>query len=337
MKVRNTVILILIITLFCAVPLLAQQGVNKVGTSGAQFLKLGVGAKYAALGDAAVANVNDGYALYWNPAAMGALKKSYLEFTNIKWVEDVNLNYFAYAKPTDYGSFGVAITAMSSGDIEITTVDNPNGSGDFYSATSYAISLGYARQMTDFFSVGFNAKYVTEKISEETASGIAFDFGTILYTGYRNLRVGMNISNLGPEMEFSGPELNFNFNPSPGNDSYDNAEGAYTVSSYDLPLLFRIGAAYDFAYSENSRLTMSVSATDPSDNEQHGSIGAEAAFHETFFLRGGWKINTEEESVSLGGGLNLKVWEATDLTVNYAWADFGRLSTVHRFSFGFRF
>ncbi len=334
---RKFKLIIVVAVAFFAASSLQADEFSKVGTSGAQFLKIGVGARYTAMGEAAVANVGDAYALYWNPAALGGLTQSHLEFTTIAYVSGVNLNYVAFAKPLSFGSIGGAVTALTSGDMEITTVDQPDGTGRMFSASSYAISLGFARQWTEFFSFGLSAKYITERISEERASGIAFDFGTLLQPGYRNLRIGMNISNLGPEMKYSGPELNFNYNPSGDNESYDNTKGVLDVDSYDLPLVFRIGAAYDIQYSPSTRLTLSVEARDPSDNDQQGSFGAEAAFQETFFLRGGWQLNQEEQSVSVGAGVALKVWNATDLSMNYAFADFGRLNSVHRFSLGLRF
>ncbi len=310
---------------------------SKIGTAGAQFLKIGVGARYTAMGEASVADVDDGYALYWNPAALGTLTQSHLEFTTISYISDVSLNYVSFAKPLAFGSIGASVTALTSGDMEITTIEQPDGTGKMFSASSYAIAVGYARRWTEFFSFGLSAKYVTERISEERASGIAFDFGTMLHPGYRNLRIGMNISNLGPELKYSGPELNFNYNPTEDNNSFDDAKGVLNVDSYDLPLVFRIGAAYDLQYSPSTRMTLSVEARDPSDSEQQGSFGAELAFQETFFLRGGWKLNYEEQSATVGAGLNLKVWSGTDMSMNYAFADFGRLSSVHRFSLGLRF
>lgn len=315
----------------------AGASLSKVGTAGAQFLKLGMGAKYTAMGEASVATVCDGYALYWNPAAMGELSQSYLEFTNTNWIDDVALNYIAYVRPTRLGAIGLSATVLSSGDMEVTTVEQPDGTGRLFSATSYALTAGYAKQMTDFFSVGMNVKYVAERISEERASGIAFDFGTMLRPGYRNLRIGMNISNLGPQLKFSGTELNFRYNPSPDNANYDKTKGQLSVDSYELPLVFRIGAAYDLQYSKNTRMTVAVEAHDPSDNYQQGAIGTEVAFFEKVFLRGGYKFNYEEENITFGAGLNLKIWSHTDLGVNYAWADFGRLSSVQRISVGLRF
>lgn len=315
----------------------AGTSLSKVGTAGAQFLKLGMGARYTAMGEASVATVNDGYALYWNPAAMGELSKSYFEFSNTSWISDVTLNYIAYVKPTRLGAIGVSATVLSSGDMEITTIDQPDGTGRTFSSSSYALTLGYAKQMTDFFSVGMNFKYINERISEERASGVAFDFGTMLRPGYRNLRIGMNISNLGPELEFRGTELNFRYNPSPDNENYDKTKGELSVEPYELPLVFRIGAAYDFQYSRDTRMTIAVEAHDPSDNYQQGAIGTEVAFFEKVFVRGGYKINYEEENITFGAGLNLTVWQHTDLGVNYSWADFGRLSSVQRISIGLRF
>jgi opacity protein-like surface antigen len=330
-------LLLSVAVLLPASPGLDAGELSKVGSVGAQFLKVGVGARYTALGDAAVATVSDGYSLYWNPGALGRLNYSYLEFTNTQWIEGVQLNFASYSRPTDFGTFGVAVTSLTSGDIEMTTIEQPDGTGDFYSTSSYAITLGYARQLTDFFSVGVAGKYVTERISEENAQGMAFDVGTVLYPGYRNLRIGMAITNLGPELKFSGPELNFNYDPSPENSSYDPAKAVRAVDGYDLPLMFRIGVAYDIQYGEFTRVTLAAEARDPADNDQQGSLGTEVAFSEQFFLRGGWKFNYAEESWTVGGGMNLPVWDNTDLTLNYAWADFGRLENVHRFSFGFRF
>ncbi len=315
----------------------AGNSLSKVGTAGAQFLKLGVGARYTAMGEASVASVDDGYALYWNPAAMGGLSKAHLEFTNTSWIENVTLNHIAYVSPTRFGSFGISATVLSSGDMEITTIDQPDGTGRWFSATSYALTVGYARQMTDFFAFGMNVKYVAERISEERASGLAFDFGTMLRPGYRNLRIGMNISNLGPQLKFSGTELDFRYNPSPDNVNNDQAKGQLSVDSYELPLVFRIGAAYDLQYSRNTRVTFAVEAHDPSDNYQQGALGTELAFYDRFFVRGGYKINYEEEDFTFGAGLSMKIWQHTDLDVNYAWADFGRLSSVQRISIGLRF
>lgn len=311
---------------------------SRVGTIGAQFLKIGMGARYVAMGEASVACVNDAYAMYWNPAALTEVSSSNLSFTNVDWVSDVQLNHASFAKAfNEYSAFGVSLTALSMGDMEVTTVEQPEGTGETFTASSYALSLGYAHQLTDRFSAGISGKYVWERISEERASGFAFDFGTLFYTGFRSLRVGMNISNLGPEMKLEGPELDAYYNPQPTNQNYDNVKAKLFVDPYDLPLTFRFGVSYDVVDAPESKFTVTMEAKHPNDNVQQASFGGEYLWKETFSLRGGYKFNYEEEGLTLGGGVKVKTGKNTKLDVSYAWADFSRLSSVHRFSLGFEF
>ncbi len=311
---------------------------SRVGTAGAQFLKIGMGARYVAMGEASVACVNDAYAMYWNPAALTEISSSNLSLTNVDWISDVQLNHASFARSLgEYSAFGVSVTALSMGDIEVTTVQEPEGTGETFTASSYALSLGYARKLTDRFSVGISGKYIWERISEERASGFAFDFGTLFYTGFKSLRVGMNISNLGPEMKLEGPELDAYYNPEPNNPNYDNVKAKLTVDPYDLPLTFRFGVAYDLVDSPESKFTLTMEAKHPNDNVQQASLGGEYRWKETFSLRGGYKLNYEEEGLTLGAGMKFNAGKNTKLDISYAWADFSRLSSVHRFSLGFEF
>jgi hypothetical protein len=311
---------------------------SKVGTAGAQFLKVGMGARYVGMGEASVACVNDAYAMYWNPAGLTGLSSANLSLTNVDWIGDVQLNHVSLGKPLgDYSAFGVSVTALSMGEMEVTTVEEPEGTGETFTASSYCLSLGYARKMTDRFSVGLSGKYVWERISEERASGFAFDFGTLFYTGFRSLRMGMNIANLGPEMKMEGPELSAYLDPQPENPNNDDVKSKLAVDPYDLPLTFRFGMAYDVIESPESRLTVSLEAKHPNDNTQQASLGGEYLWKELFSLRAGYKFNYEEEGLTFGGGVKLKAGEKTNLDINYAWADFSRLQSVHRFSLGFEF
>jgi hypothetical protein len=304
---------------------------SRVGTVGAQFLKIGMGARYVAMGEASIACVNDAYAMYWNPAALTEITGSNLSLTNVDWILDVQLNHASFGKSLDpYSAFGVSITALTMGNMEITTVEEPEGTGETFTSSSYALTLGYARRLTDRFSAGVSGKYIWEGISEERASGFAFDFGTLFYTGFRSLRIGMNISNLGPELKLEGPELDTYHNPQPGNPNYDDVQAKLAVDPYDLPLTFRVD-------SPESRFTVTAEAKHPSDNVQQASLGGEYQWKEMFSLRGGYKLNYEEEGLTLGGGVKVNVGKNTEMDISYAWADFSHLSSVHRFSLGFDF
>ncbi len=318
--------LLLILLIFCLTSPARSGEFSRVGTAGAQFLKIGMGARYVAMGEASVACVNDAYAMYWNPAALTEISSSNLVLTNVDWISDVQLNHASFGRSVDeYSALGISLTALTMGNMEVTTIEEPEGTGETFTASSYALAVGYARKFTDRFSAGISGKYIWERLSEETASGLAFDFGTLFLTGFRNLRIGMNISNLGPEMKLEGPELNYSHNTK------------LQVDPYDLPLTFRFGMAYDFIDSPESRFTVTAEAKHPNDNVQQASFGGEYLWKDIFSLRGGYKFNYEEEGLTLGGGMKLKTGKDTKLDISYAWADFSRLSSVHRFSLGFEF
>ncbi len=303
--------------------------ISKAGSAGAQFLKIGVGPKYQAMGDASTATVNDVYAAYWNPAGLAYIDRSEVSFTNVNWVLDINLNYVALAHYfEEIGTFGVSASVLSMGDQEITTIDNQNGTGDYYSATSYAVAVSYARMLNDRFSFGGSVKYVGERIHNESASGFAFDFGTQLHTGFKSLRLGMSITNLGPELDFNGPDLAV---------SSGQTGAELKTTAYDLPMTFRFGLAYDVETGANSKVTLTSELAHPNDNVQQGAFGAEFGLSEQYFLRGGYKLNHDEAGLTLGGGVRTAVSSETRLLVDYAWQDYGRLNNTHRFSVGFTF
>ena len=105
----------------------------------------------------------------------------------------------------------------------------------------------------------------------------------------------------------------------------------------DLPLTFRLGVAYDFVNDKQNRLTTVLEAKHPNDNQQQASVGAEYSYQEKYFLRGGYKLNYEEQGLTFGGGVHAPLGDRTVLSIDYAWSDFGRLESVHRFSVGFNF
>jgi len=328
---------IILAVVLIAAPLFADE-FSRSGTAGAQFLKIGVGARYNALGEASVATVDNVYGMYWNPAALTYVESNEVAFTHVSYLLDVSLNYVAYAKLIEnIGVLGASVTVLSMNDQEITTIDEPDGTGETYSVSSFALQMSYARQLTEQFSFGLSFKYVGEQIYQEKANGVAFDFGTMLYTGFKSLRMGMNISNIGSDMQFDGPDLNVAYNPDENDEQADDFTSRLKVDPYDMPLTFRVGVAYDFEFKNDLMLTMAVEAKHPNDNVQQGSIGSEFNWMNSYFLRAGYKFNYEEEGLSLGGGLRTDLTDNTGLFLDYAWVDFGRLNSVHRFSASIEF
>jgi hypothetical protein len=309
-----------------------------IGTSGAQFLKIGVGSRYLAMGEASVANVGDVYSMYWNPAGLSQIERTSAAFTSVSWIADLNMNYFGLAtRVGDQGVLGASFSALTAPELEITTFEDQDGTGNFYTASSFAIGLSYARQLTARVSLGGSIKYIEERIHLDRASGVGLDFGTLIYTGYESLRLGMSISNMGSRMSFSGPSLDINYDPEQGQGANGTIPASVKTTGYSLPLTFRFGMAYDLSFGERAVMTITADLKHPNDNIQQGGIGAEMAFSERYFLRGGYKINYEEENFGFGGGLQTGLGKQTKLQLDYSWSDFGRLESAQRISVGLTF
>lgn len=313
----------------------ASAAFSKAGTAGAQFLKIGVGSRYQGMGEASVAVSSDVYSMYWNPAGLVQIENSAISFTNVNWLLDIDLNYVGYARNfEDVGVFGVSAMILSMDEQEIRTFEAQDGTGQTYGASSYAVGLSFARHLTAKFAFGASVKYIGEKIDFVESRGVAVDFGTMLYTGFNSLRLGMSITNMGPEMRFSGSNLEVSYNPG---QTGSDVLAELRATGYDLPLAFRVGVAYDFIFGPQSVLTVSAEMKHPNDHEQQGALGAEFGFDNRYFLRGGYKLNYDEETLAFGGGLNLPLGGQSSLLVDYSWQDFGRLESAQRFSVGFTF
>ncbi|MBI5267734.1 MAG: PorV/PorQ family protein [candidate division Zixibacteria bacterium] len=311
---------------------------TKVGSAGAQFLKIGVGSRYQAMGDAGSATVSDVYAMYWNPAGLVGVENNAVSFTNVNYLMDIELNYFAYAKNFEgVGVFGASATVLSMGKQDIYDFANQEGTGRQYSASSFAIGVSYARQLTSSFAFGGTARYIGERIHLEKSNGYALDFGTMLWTGFRTLRLGLAITNMGPQLEFSGPDLIVPYDEQYNQGTPNSIDASVKVSPYSLPMAFRMGVAYDVPVGPKSTVTLAADLRNPNDNVQQGSLGAEFAYNNQFFLRGGYRLNSAEEKMSVGAGLTTPVTRKSKLSIDYAWQDFGRLNSTQRFSVGFLF
>lgn len=307
---------------------------GKTGSVGAQFLKIAVGSRYQGMGEASVAIVDDAYSLYWNPAGLASIEGSNITFTNVNWMTDIALNYVSFGtRIEDFGTIGFSATMLTMGDMEVTTVEEPEGTGEQFGASSFALTGGYATNLTHRLAFGIAVKYVYEKIYNESAGGFAFDFGTQLRTGFKSLRIGMNIANMGAQLKFSGPDLMGPLDINAG----ANPTGTANVEDYELPLTFRLGMAFDLLDRADSRWTVAVEAKHPNDNDQQASLGNEYGYQDKYFLRAGYKFNYDEQGLTLGAGFRSKMGEQTALIIDYAWSDFDNLESVHRFSVGFNF
>ena len=312
---------------------------QRTGTSSAVFLKLIPDARTAALGGAHAGIYGDVSSLYWNPAGIAAINGVGITFTTVNLFAGISYNFMGVTFPLGSGStLGIQSTYLNSGEMEETTLAEPEGTGRTFNTASYAVGISYARYMTDHLMTGITVKYIREDIWLTKAQSFAFDLGTVLETGVMGMRLGMSLTNLGPNMSLSGDNLGVN-----------TTRGRILIpadvatESWAIPVSFRVGLALDllgpespFGVSETNTLTMLADFNDNADTFSRGNFGLEYNWNQLISLRGGYYLNYDEVNLSYGAGLKYG-GNAYDIIVDYAVVDFGRLELVNQFDISLLF
>ena len=336
-KMRKLVFLVYILLLACAVGHAQVADVSKVGITAAPFLEIGVGARAISMGGAFVATADDASALYWNPAGIARCSQMQFMFMNSNWIADMKFNYAGVSFPVgSLGSMGAFITALNYGDMAVRTVDQPEGTGEIFSAADLAVGISYSRALTDRFSIGFNAKYIHQNIWHERANGMAIDLGTLFVTGLHGLRIGASLLNFGTDMRMEGKDLLVFYDVDPyilGNN--DRTPANLQTAKWPLPLIFQLGLAMDVVKNEMNLLTVAVDAVHPYDNTESLNIGAEYTFRSMFSFRAGFRdlfLRDGEQGPTFGVGFNNRFLGNFGIRIDYAYADFGRLDNAQHLS-----
>jgi len=336
-----------IICIFIFMATLSQTGLggslSKSGTTAGQFLKIPVGARAIGMGGAYVALSDDASAIFWNPGGLANISgNGTVSFVHTKWLAETSFNFaVAVINIDNFGSLGISFTSLSMPDMEVRDEFNPEGTGEFFSAGDLALGLSYARKLTDRFSFGLTVKYVHQQIWHMTAYTMSFDVGIMFQTDLDWLVLGISASNFGPKIQYTGKDIfvNYDFNPDEWGDS-ENIFANLQTDEWELPLMFRVGLAFQMVESENHRLVSSVEARHPNDNTENISVGLEYGFLNKFFLRAGYQSLFEENSekgLTAGAGFVYYLSPTSPLKLDYAYADWNRLTQVHRFSIEIQF
>ncbi len=315
--------------------------VTKRGTTAADFLTIPVGARATAMGNAITASVDDATSVYWNPAGLASMDKGAVTLEYAEWLVGVDFNFLSVSVPVRNGAFAIGLTSMRTPEMDVTTVEQQNGTGETFTAGSYALAASYARKLTDKFSIGGSAKVINERIWNSSATGFAIDVGTMFETPFQGIRLGAAITNFGSKMQIGGDDLLIAVDIDPNNEgNNESARGSLNTDQFDLPLTMRIGLAGEVFQNEYGRLTLAIDALNPNNSEQYINVGAELAmFGDLVMLRGGYSeilLSDPLRSVSLGGGLRYG-FGSLAFAVDYAFESLAYFGGVNRFTFALLF
>lgn len=333
LDMKKSIHVMLMIFLVSA-PMWAKVINDKVGTAGFQFLKIGVGARNTALGGANIANPDGATAMFWNPAGICLDHKINTVLFHNNWIATINHNFIGFTLPfTDNDFIAASVNYITMDDMEETTLEQPQGTGIFFSASDYAATATYGRRITDRFMAAISVKYINETIWDMVSDGWAFDVGFIY--NYQRLHLGMSFTNFGVNKQISGDQLEFEYQIYP---DYKNDEVLlnYVTKTIRLPMSFRFGAGFDLLKNDNHMISAMTSIDYYNDIGETNNIGLEYGFKNNYFLRGGYQFNRTGFGMSFGAGIRCNL-KNNELMFNYAAIDLQNFNLRHQTEISFSF
>jgi len=320
----------------------AQAGAgNRAGTGGAAELLIPVGTRDIGMSGATVSTSKGIEALFWNPAGAARMPGSAaFYFSHMSYIADIGVDYGAAAVNfAEFGVLAINAKALSIGEIAVTTNENPDGTGTTFSPQFFNLGLTYAKMLSERVSVGVTATFISERMADVSATGVAFNAGVTYdnLASIEGLSIGLVLKNIGPEMSFDGGGLMYvaeveDQNRPPG---YYKAEAA----PFELPSTLEFGVGYRYAF--DSQNALQVAGTFQSNNfaDDEYRLGGEYAFQGILFLRAGITMSPEQATPefiygpTFGAGLRYQ-FGTLDLTVDYAFRSVEVFNNNHVFSLG---
>jgi hypothetical protein len=340
-----------------------NQDNTPYGTTAAEFLLFGAGARGTALGTAFAAIATDVSALYYNPAGIALMPRAGAMVGTYDYVASTRYSWGGIAFPFGGGSRSVGIQVGTFGfkDQPVYTAEQPEGTGSVYSVSQTVAGITFAQNFSDRFSAGITAKGVFDNLGEASGNAFAVDFGTNFHAQLSGhpIKFSFVVSNLGTNLSYSGSALETQAprdsipgevpvpqNPQPSQ---------FRTKDFPLPTIFRVGLAYDLIAGDNNRLTLLSDFNQPNNNAAGFSAGGEWATQRLggsnfgFALRGSYSyaaannldpVNPASTALSdeqnlhglaLGGGLNYGTGNF-NVGFDYAWKYLGVLGSTNFFS-----
>jgi len=303
-------------------------GDERAGTASMQFLKLGAGAKAAAMGNSMSANPDGAFGLYWNPATLVWAGKAEVAVSHNFWVVDINYDFVGYSmKFGDDAAFGASALFLGTNEMNVTDEYHPFGTGETFGFSDVAFGLSYSQRLTDYFSFGGTAKYAQESLDDLKMHGFLLDLGTYYQTNFHGTSFAVTLTNFGQQVK---PDGGYTYvNPS-------GEEIPKSYQSFSPPTIFRIGMTANLMNNGGSAWLASVQLDHPTDNAEAFVFGTEYGIGNMLFLRGGYRTNSDSQDFSLGTGIKLNIG-AMDGELDYAFAFVGDLGHSNLFSFRWGF
>lgn len=270
---------------------------ERVGQAGAAQLLINPFARNSGMAGANSAKVKGLESQFLNIAGIAYTRKTEIIFNRGNWLQGsgINVNSFGLTQGIgETGTIGFGVVAINSGNIDMTTEEQPEGELGTFNASYYNINLSYAKMFSNAIYGGINVKMINEQIPNASARGLAIDAGIQYHTGkYDNIHVGIALRNWGPKMRYNGDGLSRQVNVVSFSNTYQLTVSNRS-STFELPTQLNIGGAYDFLFARDSsnsthrhRLSLNGTFSSNSFTYDNGLFGVEYAWREMLMARCG--------------------------------------------------
>ncbi len=307
---------------------------DRQGEAGAYELLLNPWAQSAGLHSLSTSLIKGVESMRLNVAGLVYVPKTQVLIGHTRYLvgTGVNLNAVGVGQRIGKnGVLGLSLMAMDFGDIDVTTVDQPEGTGATFSPNFFHLGVSYAHMFDNKVSVGFTLRSISESTADLSAQGFALDAGVQYVTGEQdNFRFGISLRNIGTPMRFGGEGLSFRQTNPDGSINYDLSYDQ-RAASFELPSVLNIGASYDVHVDTRNRLTLLGNFTSNSFSRDAIGAGLEYVFNEVVMLRGAYRYDLGSSSdvvannvySGLAAGVSIEVPFSQDkntrLAIDYAY------------------
>ncbi len=264
-------------------------------------LKIDHGARMAGMGGSFVAVSDNIDAIFSNVAGLTHIEGSAFTLGYTRWLMNDHILNGGLAFKTGYGVVGLSVVTFRPKGFEETTIFQPTGTGREPDMGDLSLGVAYAKKLTDKLSVGSLFRWTQETLDTDRLTAFDVSISTLFYTGFKSLRLGMTFENLGRDVK--------------------------VISSVaHMPVSFSTAAAMEIFGSRGDPGYLTLTgenyyATDFAEVQYR--VGTEFWIQNSFALRGGYKINFDEESWTLGAGLKFTMADGRVVQADIAYGDFG--------------
>ncbi len=318
---------------------------DRSGQAGAPELLINPWARSLGWGGVTTANARGVESLFSNVAGLAFVNKMDIAFTQTTWLKgsDIGISNFGLGvRAGETGVIGLSVFSMNFGELNVTTTDQPDGTGATFKPSLLNFALSYSKAFSNSISAGMTIRIISESIPDASAQGVCLDAGVMYVTGERDqAKFGIALRNIGPKMKFTGD----GFSIKAFFQGNDYSMSVYQRSeSFELPTQLRIGASYDFLMGEWNRLTVAANFTSNSFTKDQVGLGLEYSLKEYLQLRAAYTyesgitedVNSPDRTnaykgLSLGGSVEAPLSKKSNLTigVDYAYQSTDNFQGTH--------